>query len=315
MNEEFLRELLDDVADGVYFLDTDRRITHWSRGAERLTGYRAEDVLGRTCSDNILVHVDFDGHALCDKDTCPAAIALRTGTRQVGRIFLKHRNGYRVPVETVVRPIVDGSGAIVGAAEVFRSLSHAEDVGTRLRELEELALIDPLTGIGNRRLGTKELQDRLHEFERYDWAFGALFIDIDRFKQVNDVHGHLIGDMLLRTTAQALLHNVRSFDSVVRWGGDEFLVLLSHLTREHLLATAHNLRALVAGTHVDHDDFRVRVTVSIGATLALPRDSVESLIRRVDALMYESKRQDGDRVSASDVLPFGTLPAQVAVLP
>jgi len=296
----FLTELLDDVADGVYFLDADMRISHWSRGAERLTGYRAEEVLGRSCSENILVHVDCDGRGLCSEERCPAAIAMRSATRQERRIFLKHKSGHRIPVVTRVRPIVDDGGNVVGAAEVFRSLADSEDVAERIRELEELALIDPMTGIGNRRLGSKELEDRLNEFERYGWSFGVLFIDVDRFKQVNDLHGHDIGDRLLRSCAQSLQHNVRSFDSVIRWGGDEFLVLVSHLSREGLLATANKLRSILASTHVDHQGFRLTVSVSIGATLAVAGDDAEALIRRADALMYESKRQGGDRVNAGE---------------
>lgn len=303
VNAAFLEEILDDVADGVYFLDIDRRITHWSRGAERLTGYRAEEVLGRSCADNILIHVDCDGDVLCSTATCPAAIAMRCGMAQEKRIFLKHKHGHRVPVVTKVRPILDDGGAVVGAAEVFRSLAESEDVAERVRRLEELALVDPMTGVGNRRLGSKVLEDRLAEFERYGWIFGVLFIDVDRFKQVNDIHGHDVGDRLLRMVAQTLLHNVRSFDSVIRWGGEEFVVLLSHMTQEHLLATAHKLQRLVASTNLEQDDFRLTVTVSIGAALVSTGDSAETLIHRVDKFMYESKRQGGDRVCVSEVPP------------
>jgi diguanylate cyclase (GGDEF)-like protein/PAS domain S-box-containing protein len=294
------RDLLDQVADGVYILDRSRKITFWSRGAERLTGYRADEVLGKCCAANILVHADCDGNILCGEETCPAARSMRLGEPCDERLFLKHKDGHRLPVRTSVRPLRDGHGRVVGAAEIFRCVSDGFAAAKQIEQLKRAALLDPLTGIGNRRLGQKELQDRLNETERYGWKFGVLFMDIDRFKQVNDIHGHEVGDRLLRMVALTLSHNVRSFDSVIRWGGEEFLVLLRNINHENLFSTANKLRALIESSRLHVDSSYLELTVSIGSTLARTEDTAEILVGRADALMFESKKSGGNRVSTDE---------------
>ena len=112
------RDVLDNIYDGVYFLDVDRRILFWNKGAERITGHRSEDVLGRPCADDILCHVDDHGRSLC-RDGCPAAEVLEDGQRRESEVYLLHKNGYRVPVRIRVAPIEDAEGHIVGAMEIF----------------------------------------------------------------------------------------------------------------------------------------------------------------------------------------------------
>jgi diguanylate cyclase (GGDEF)-like protein/PAS domain S-box-containing protein len=295
--EPLYRDLLDQVTDGVYILDRSRKITFWSRGAERLTGYRANEVLGECCAANILVHTDSEGKILCSEGVCPAARSMQLAQPCDERVFLKHKDGHRVPVRTKVHPLVDGHGRVVGASEVFSCISDATVTAEHLEQLKRAALLDPLTGVGNRRLGQKELQERLAENERYGWKFGLLFADIDRFKQCNDIHGHEAGDRLLKMVARTLSHNVRSFDSVIRWGGEEFLVLLRNLDRKNLAATANKLRALIECSRLRLDSFYLQVTVSMGATLVRSEDTVETLVGRADKLMFESKKSGGNRVS------------------
>ena len=112
------RRILDEIQDGVYFLDTDRRITYWNRGAERITGFKSDEVLGRCCSDNILMHVDHAGLQLC-KGHCPAARTIADGSFQEDEVFLHHKQGHRVPVRVRTSPVRDEAGGIIGAVEIF----------------------------------------------------------------------------------------------------------------------------------------------------------------------------------------------------
>ena len=137
----------------------------------------------------------------------------------------------------------------------------------------------------------------LEELKRYGWPLGAVFIDIDHFKRVNDSHGHDAGDAVLKTVARTLLESSRGFDILGRWGGEEFLGLIQNVDEDRLGAVSERLRALVAASSVRHDDAEIRVTVSIGATLARNDDTPEELVKRADSLMYESKRTGRDRVT------------------
>jgi len=194
------KDILDTLYDGVYVVDTDRRIIYWNRAAERLTGYAAADILGSRCADNILVHVDAQGRNLCTSE-CPLAASMKDGTQREAEVFLHHKNGARVPVRVRISPLRNSGGEIVGAVELFSNNSDVIAVQERLRELEYFALIDPLTRVANRRGIEMYLHQHLEEVKRSGLRAGLLFLDIDDFKAVNDTYGHDAGDAVLSMVA------------------------------------------------------------------------------------------------------------------
>jgi diguanylate cyclase (GGDEF)-like protein/PAS domain S-box-containing protein len=287
-NTDFYHDLLDNLSEGVYFVDRDRRITYWNKAAERLTGYKSSEVAGSKCSDNILVHVDGRGTQFCTSG-CPLDATMEDGIPRQVSVYLKHKGGYRLPVEVSANPIRNGQGIITGAVETFSDNSAAVALNERLAEMEQLALIDKLTGIGNRRFADNTIEDKFGELNRYGWPFGVAFCDIDDFKSVNDRYGHDVGDETLKMVAKTLLGAVRSVDSVFRWGGDEFLVAVTNVNAAQLKETAVRLKALVAASALPANGDSLKVIVSVGCTLAQPDDDPQNLLRRVDALMYQSK--------------------------
>jgi len=132
---------------------------------------------------------------------------------------------------------------------------------------------------------------------RYGRPFGILFMDIDHFKKVNDLHGHDIGDKVLIMVSNTFMKNVRASDIVGRWGGEEFLAIIPNITEEQLHFTANKLRVLVEQSGFSLYSDIVQVTVSIGATLAQPKDTTETLLERADKLLYYSKANGRNRVS------------------
>jgi diguanylate cyclase (GGDEF)-like protein/PAS domain S-box-containing protein len=298
-NASLYREVLDNLYEGVYFLDRQRRITFWNKGAERITGYRADDVMGRPCSDNILCHVDSEGRSLC-RDGCPAADVLTDGQRRESDVYLLHKDGYRKPVRIRVAPIEDPSGATIGAMEIFSDDTSPESLRRRVAILERLSSLDSLTQLPNRRSMASTITFRMAETKRYDVTFGVLFMDIDHFKSVNDTHGHEIGDRVLQQVANTLTRSLRPFDISSRWGGEEFLALVLNVDEAQLAVVAERVRALIAQTRVPLGKDYLSVTVSIGAALAHADDTMETLIDRADKLMYRSKTSGRNRVSLED---------------
>ncbi|MBN2027077.1 MAG: sensor domain-containing diguanylate cyclase [Actinobacteria bacterium] len=294
---DFYKDLLDNLYDGVYFVDADRRITYWNKGAERLTGYKGSEVIDCYCRDDILMHVDEKGNKLCDTSLCPAVKTLRDGRLREEELYLHHKGGHRLPVAIRVAPILSPDGNIVGAVEVFSDNTPRVISKQAIEELQRIALLDPLTEVGNRRYAEMNLKFRLAEQDRYGWPFGILFIDIDDFKTVNDFFGHEVGDDVLRMTARTLSNSLRSFDLVSRWGGEEFLALIINVDSGSLLSVAEKLRRMVEQSSITWDSQNIRVTVSIGGTLALQSDSVESIVRRADELMYRSKQEGRNRTT------------------
>ena len=295
-DEAFLREILETVADGVYIVDRDRRILWWNRGAERITGFARGEIVQTFCYDDNLRHVDVRGTPLC-VGHCPLVHSMQEGTPRTDRVFLHHKKGHRVPVEVNVFPLRDAGGSIAGAVEVFRDISALDEPATG-EELRRMALLDPLTELGNRRYAEITLGSRLSEMNRYGWTLGVLFVDIDHFKEINDRHGHDAGDDALRMVARTLRHTARASDFIGRWGGEEFIVLLPNVTGLELTAAAERFRALVESSGLRLASGFLAVTASIGATLALAEDTPESVVRRADALMYQAKREGRNRVVA-----------------
>ena len=121
-----LSMVLNCMFDGVYISDRDRRILFWNEGAHQITGYAAEEVLGRRCMDNILNHIDENGNLLC-LTRCPLARAMETGENQAAKIYPLHKSGHRFPVLTHIAPIRDGEGNIIAGIEVFRDISREEE--------------------------------------------------------------------------------------------------------------------------------------------------------------------------------------------
>ena len=294
---DFYKKLLDNLYDGVYFLDTERRITYWNQGAERLTGYDSDEVVGSFCREEILEHVDEEGTRLCETSLCPASKTLRDGKAREEDVFLHHKSGHRVPVSIRVSPIQDPQGSVIGAVEVFSDASSRINAKHTIEELQRLALLDALTGVGNRRYAEMNLKFRLAEQERYGWPFAVLFIDIDRFKEVNARHGHDTGDAVLQMTAKSLSNSLRSFDTVCRWGGEEFVAVVINVDEAGLRRVCDKLRVMVEQSSISRDHQSVKVTVSIGATIAREDDTIDTLMQRADRLMYRSKEEGRNRVS------------------
>ena len=155
--------------------------------------------------------------------------------------------------------------------------------------LWHLAHTDPLTGLHNRRA----LYDRIEALLAASAPCALLLLDLDHFKRVNDEHGHLVGDLALQHVARTLQAHVRAEDTVARWGGEEFLVLLPGATRAYANDIAQRLCEAVRDAH---DPQLPRLTISVGVALAAPGDTVSSWTARADTRLYQAKQGGRDRV-------------------
>ncbi|HAA04074.1 MAG TPA: sensor domain-containing diguanylate cyclase [Syntrophobacteraceae bacterium] len=290
------KELLDQLYDGVYFVDGSRRILYWNRAAEKITGFSAAEVFGKSCSQNILCHVDEHGSGLCMND-CPLEKVIADGVPRDAEVYLHHKDGHRTPVSIHITPVLDARGQIVGAVELFADNTPQANIRARIAELEELVMLDPLTRLGNRRFIELNIQSRLDEMDRYQLSFGLLFLDIDQFKNINDGYGHESGDKILKMVATTLASNSRPFDVFGRWGGEEFIGIVRQVDRQSLYAIAERLRELVRTSFIMEGENKIQVTVSLGVCFAHAGDTLETLIKRADELMYQSKARGRDQVT------------------
>jgi diguanylate cyclase (GGDEF)-like protein/PAS domain S-box-containing protein len=285
--DDVYRELLDYLADGVYFTNMERKIAFWNKGAEILSGFSREEVIGKRCMDNLLMHVDSAGRELC-RNGCPLSQTLQDGQPREAEVFLHHKAGHRVPIRVRVVPMRDDVGRIVGAVEVFSDNSTKIQMAQRLAQMEQLAVLDSLTGLGNRRYLESIIRSRLEELRRNQWHFGLLFVDIDNFKAINDKYGHEVGDQVIRMTSRTLDASSRYFDVIGRWGGEEFIAIVAIAEKKELIEVGERMRFLVMHSMLNAPEY-LFVTVSIGGTQAEPGDTVETLVRRADEKLYQAK--------------------------
>lgn len=288
--KDFYKDIIDNLYDGIYFVDRDRVITYWNKGAERITGYPANRTVGHACHENLLNHVTANGVQLC-QNHCPLAAVMEDGKEREVEIFLHHADGHRLPVTVRASALRDDQGNIIGAVESFSNNASIMDARRKLLELRHVATTDALTGVGNRMHLDGRLNAVIAEYQNNPSAAGILFMDVDNFKQVNDTYGHNTGDKALRMVANTIRYALRVTDTIGRWGGDEFVAILYDLEENNALqVVAEKVRTLVENSRLDVETRSLTVALSIGGSLLLPGDTPEALIQRADQLMYQSKQ-------------------------
>ncbi|MCK4576897.1 sensor domain-containing diguanylate cyclase [candidate division WOR-3 bacterium] len=291
------RDILDNLFEGVYFTDINRRITFWNKGAEKITGYKKSQVLGKYCNGDFLIYLNKQGKTICETKSCPILKSITEKKLFETEAYILHKEGQRIPVLIRTFPIRDEKEKIIGAAGIFSNNSIRMSVHKKMEELSRLAMFDSITEIGTRKYIEINLFAILDEMRRYGWTFGVLLIDIDHFKKVNDTYGHDIGDKVLKMVAKTLSKNLRSFDIIGRWGGEEFIGIIVNINEDQLYSIAEKLRLLIEKSSLNIGGAKIQVTISTGAALAQLTDTVETLVKRVDKLMYNSKSSGRNRVS------------------
>ncbi|HDP93929.1 MAG TPA: diguanylate cyclase [Candidatus Aminicenantes bacterium] len=286
--KDFFERIVENLHDGLYFVDKDRIITFWNKAAEKISGYMANEVVGKSCSDNILTHVDSEGNNLCT-GMCPLAATISDGKPRETEIYMHHKEGHRIPVSVRASILTDSDNNIIGGIELFTDISNQAANDLRVKELEKLALLDRLTQLPNRNFIEKEISNRFEEKKRFNMPFGVLFIDIDNFKKFNDFYGHDVGDKVLKFVANTFVANSRPFDVYGRWGGEEFIGIIRNTSGKDFELLGKRLRLLIENSYIIHENEKLRVTISVGATLVGENDTIDSLIKRADTLLYKSK--------------------------
>ncbi|MBC2703395.1 GGDEF domain-containing protein [Desulfobacula sp.] len=294
--KDSFERIIENLHDGLYFVDRDRVITYWNKAAEKISGFTANEVVGTSCSDNILTHVDSEGNSLCT-GMCPLAVTIADEKPREAEVYMHHKDGHRIPVSIRVSTLTDTDGKILGGIELFTDISNQATNELRVKELEKLALLDNLTQLANRNYIEKEIQSRFEEKKRLNVPFGILFIDIDHFKNFNDIYGHNVGDDVLKFVSNTFVANARPFDLYGRWGGEEFIGIIRDINDKELELLGDRLRLLIENSYLILENEKLYVTISIGATLINKNDTIDSLIKRADTLLYKSKAAGRNRLT------------------
>lgn len=301
-SQTLYRLLTEDTRDVLWRVDRNLIVTYISPADERLRGFKAEEVVGRHVFDMFTDEGIATTKKILMKRPSPEAPGAAPG---FVTFEVQHRckDGRVIWGEILSKPDLDAQGAIVGYHGITREITQRKLLQD---QVHQLAFYDPLTQLANRRLLREHLAQAMALGTRNRCVGALLFLDLDNFKPLNDAHGHGAGDLLLIEVAQRLKTCVREVDTVARFGGDEFVVLLGSLStkpqqaRAHAATVAEKIRTCLsqpywlrgaalgaADTAIEH-----RCSASIGVVLFSGREASHDLIDWADAAMYQAK-EDG----------------------
>jgi diguanylate cyclase (GGDEF)-like protein/PAS domain S-box-containing protein len=288
---ELFEVTLASIGDGVITTDAEGRITYLNPIAETLTGWRSMDAAGLPAEQVFRIVTEDAQRPLSN----PIKMALASGQivklPEDGVLIGKH--GESTPVDDSAAPIRDAKGDVVGAVVVLRDVSAARSASLKI---SHQAQHDGLTDLPNRLLLNDRLTQAIAMAHRHQYQLAVLFLDLDRFKHINDSLGHEIGDRVLRAVSQRLLKCVRGSDTVSRQGGDEFVVLLAEIQDAHDAALcAEKILATLSMPYL-LDGHDLYTTASIGIA-SFPGDggSAQLLTKYADLAMYRAKQDGGNR--------------------
>jgi diguanylate cyclase (GGDEF)-like protein/PAS domain S-box-containing protein len=285
---EIFRTVLDSLQTGVCIVDRNGKILFWNQGAERLTGNKRHEVVGRSCRDNILVHCDDQGCVACGA-TCPISRTMHEGKPQEARIQLRHKEGHPVRVLMRIAPIRDQHGSMIGVVESFDEQKFASAHDRNQQTLVEHGCMDEVSGVPNHEFTRFHLDENLAGFVRYNLPFGIMCIRVDQFERFRAAYGRPAGDAILRVIAQTMRNSLRPSDFLGHWTEDQFLVILTNCGNAGAERAGERIRKVVTCAGLQWWGDQLTVTTSAGYGVAQTGDTVDSLVQRAqDSLIYGS---------------------------
>ncbi len=290
--KEIAEFTLASIGDGVITTDAEGCVDYLNMVAERYTGWRTAEARGLPLT---VVYRVFD-----EQGGGPLAYPVTTGALSAdadesgATLRLMHRDGSEHAVRDSSSPITDRSGEIIGMIVVFHDVSHMKAMA---QQLSWQASHDPLTGLVNRREFERRLGELL-ETSKHDGRHHALlYLDLDRFKRVNDTCGHSAGDELLRQISTVVVAHMRASDTLGRIGGDEFGALLESCPPDQAVRIANGVREAVRGFRFSWNGYVFGVGLSIGLVpLEDGSGDLQQVMAQADACCYRAKARGGDSV-------------------
>ncbi len=297
---EIYREVLEHLPTAVYFVDAEEKIRFWNEGAEKITGYLRQDVVGHFCRENILSRISAlppgsarePSHGLAaraatnpgateEPDTSsPFQIALRDGRVSEAEMFIHHRDGHRLAVRVRAIPIRSDAGTIIGVAETFDASIDNSEWDRRQNRLSRYGALDEPTGVLSHPVMLTHLHESLELFKVHRLPVSILLIEIFRFHELLAKYGPLIAPAALRATAQTIESFIRPSDFIGRWDEHRLLVILTECSPFELPAVINNLKQRAGPTELRWWGDDLALALSLGGASSQQGDTPEGLTAR-----------------------------------
>lgn len=278
---------LGQLFEGVYLVDKDRKILYWNQSAETITGYSAKEVINKSCYDNILMHVDVGGKELC-LNGCPLQASVEDGQIHTVSVFLRHKQGHRVPVTVRSVPLKDDHGMVDCVMEVFTRTDQSTS-GEQLKSLARKAFIDSLTGLPNKEYLENKLKSMLASKVPGDISqWGILFVDIDNLREIAKEQGMAAADATVKVAAKTIRENLQTGEIAARWDAGLFLLVTGVDKKAVLLNWANKIKALLEQSTVPGYDALI-IKVCLGGSIINVGDRFEPTLQKLECSLKSAR--------------------------
>jgi len=260
-----LSHAIRNVDDSVFITDMNNKIIFVNEAFCRTYGYTEEEIMGK--DGRIIGEIERDGE-----------------------FYHKRKDGCEFPVDLTVSVLKDDKGQDIAIVRIAHNITERKRLE---EELRRLATTDPLTMAYNRTKFNEIINREIERVKRYGQRLSMIIFDIDHFKKVNDTHGHTVGDKVLRTMAELVRNNIRKVEYLIRWGGEEFMILASEIALDEAVLLAERIKNIIENHRFDEVG---KVTISCGVTEFKEGDTIDSFIKRADDALYMAKKKGKNRV-------------------
>ena len=273
-------QAFDYLFDAVVVTNLQGIIVDWNKGSETLYGYSKEQAIGQAVN---ILHVPEDSI----KITAEVISTVERRGKWSGEIRMLRKDGSIGWIESMCVPIHDEDGQTIGALGINRDITKRKNETERL---QYLAHYDQLTNVPNRYLLLDRLTHLITQSTRNAQRFALFFIDVDKFKRINDTKGHIFGDQVLVEIALRLRNSIRSSDTVARFGGDEFVILFENITDKKDASTMTKTLVQALNTELIINGDKINITCSIGVAIFPDQGTTsDTLLTAADKVMYQTK--------------------------
>ena len=288
------RNLIENLYEGLFYVDSDRRIKFWSKGAEKITGYSRLEALNQKYSEDFLCPTDADGKKRLN-DSNLFAQTLKNGASKQYELIITHKDGHIVPIAIRIAPMYDSTDNIVGATQLFTdNKDHLEHLVTDSKEYQQ-SYIDSVTKLPNKVSLEMSIDIKLSEFRRYNRPFGFLFFEIDNFDKLSNIYGDEFDENVLTTISKLVLEDIRPFDIAGRWSEKEFAIVLVNVDEDSVSIIGNRLKDIVENTEFIIGKGSIDITLSVSGIIATPIDSSELLIEKSRETTKKCKLMGGNK--------------------
>lgn len=283
----FIATVFNYMDEGICFTDVNKTIIYWNNGAETITGYPLNEVVGENC-DQIIAAINQVG-TKPDALSCPTTQAAQISAQQGHRLVIAHKNGQPIPVLLRIFPVYDDDAELTGFIHLIIDNSCQRVEHAKMNALTKAAYVDSLSGLFSKQYLENRLQDLLSAAPDRRKAFGLLYLSIVDFRAINEKYGVSKADQLLKMAAGTLSSGISTPNLIGRWHGASFIVIINTTNKSLILLFADKLKALIAEAKFVIGEDPISLQLAVGHTVSQEYDTVNYMLERAVKVLPEER--------------------------